>query len=102
MKDNTMKKWQPYKSLIEQEIELKKMRFNRDRIEKPILFDDKLEELNYKLQNYNGEMITIQYFNDGYLYNKTCKIKRIDPIYRSILLDDNSKLSLEDIVDIID
>ena len=67
MKDNTMKKWQPYKSLIEQEIELKKMRFNRDRIEKPILFDDKLEELNYKLQNYNGEMITIQYFNDGYL-----------------------------------
>ena len=65
MKDNTMKKWQPYKSLIEQEIEL-------------------------------------QYFNDGYLYNKTCKIKRIDPIYRSILLDDNSKLSLEDIVDIID
>lgn len=102
MKDNTMKKWQPYKSLIEQEIELKKMRVNREKIEKPVLFDDKLEELDYKLKNYQGQMITIQYFDSGYLYNKTCKIKRIDPTYRSILLDDNSKLNFDDVVDIID
>ena len=103
MKDNTMKKWQPYASLIEQEVELKKMRVNREKVEKPILFDDKIQEINYILTNYHDQELTIQFFKDGYLYNATDKIKRIDVVDESILLySDNLKIKLSDITDIID
>ena len=49
MSDRGMKKWAPYKSLIEQEVFINKMRVNKSKIEKPILCDEEMEKINYYL-----------------------------------------------------
>ena len=47
MSDRGMKKWAPYKSLIEQEVFINKMRVNKSKIEKPILCDEEMDKINY-------------------------------------------------------
>lgn len=101
MRDESMKKWISYKSLIEQEQEINKLKINKHKIEKPILFDDKIEEINNFLTNYDNSQITLQYYNNGYLYNVTCYIKKIDILNKYLVLDDDTKIKFEDIIDII-
>ena len=55
MSDRGMKKWAPYKSLVEQEKYLKKAHDDNEKIERPILSSDEMEEINEKLVNYSNE-----------------------------------------------
>ena len=59
-----MKKWAPFASLIEQSTCLEKMRYERNKIEKPKISSDKAREINMILANYHGEDLKIKYFYD--------------------------------------
>ena len=95
-----MKKWAPYSSLIEQATCLEEMKYQRNKIEKPILTEDQKEKINYALQSYQkGQIIKIKFFNDGYLYFINTSIKRIDLENHQLILE-NGKLKLSEIIDI--
>ena len=100
MSDRGMKKWAPFSSLIEQATCLEQMRYERNKIEKPILTDDQKEKINYVLQSYKrGQTVKIKFYNDGYLYFIETQIKRIDLENRCLILTEG-KLRFENLIDI--
>ena len=100
MSDRGMKKWAPFSSLIEQATCLEEMKYQRNKIEKPVLTDDQMEKINYVLQTYQkGQTVKIKFYNDGYLYVVETQIKRIDLENRQLILT-NGKLRFENILDI--
>ncbi|MBR4378303.1 MAG: YolD-like family protein [Bacilli bacterium] len=99
MSDRGMKKWAPYSSLIEQATCLEEMKYQRNKIAKPILTEDQKEKINYVLQSYQkGQVVKIKFFNDGYLYYINSTIKRIDLENRRLILEHGNL----DFVNIID
>ena len=100
MSDRGMKKWAPYSSLIEQAICLEEMKYQRNKIEKPILTPDQMEKIEFALQTYKkGQTIKIKFYDDGYLYFIETKIKRIDLENRRLILE-NGKLDFSNLIDI--
>ena len=100
MSDRGMKKWAPFSSLIEQATCLEQMKYERNKISKPVLSDDQKEKINYILQTYQkGQIVKIKFFNDGYLYYINTQIKRIDLENRRLILE-SGKLDFSNIVDI--
>jgi len=100
MSDRGMKKWAPFSSLIEQATCLEQMKYERNKIPKPILTDDQKEKIEYVLQTYEkGQLVKIKFFNDGYLYFINTQIKRIDLENRKLILE-NGKLDFSNIIDI--
>jgi DNA-binding winged helix-turn-helix (wHTH) protein len=99
MSDRGMMKWIPYKSLIEQDEELKKWRINRDKVDKPVLLEDKINEINESLMNYHNQEIIATYFNNGYIIKVKGIIKKIDQYDQSLLVED-TKIPLRDLLDI--
>ena len=100
MSDRGMKKWAPFSSLIEQATCLEQMRYQRNKIDKPVLSDDQKEKINYILQTYKkGQIVKIKFFNDGYLYFINTQIKRIDLENRRLILE-HGKLDFSNVIDI--
>ncbi len=100
MSDRGMKKWAPYSSLIEQATCLEEMKYQRNKIPKPILTEDQKEKINYVLQSYQkGQIVKIKFFNDGYLYFISSTIRRIDLENRKLILE-QGKLDFANIIDI--
>lgn len=100
MSDRGMKKWAPYSSLIEQATCLEEMKYQRNKIERPILTEDRKEKINYTLQSYQkGQIVKIEFFNDGYLYFINTTIKRIDLENKKLILE-HGKLDFINIIDI--
>ncbi len=100
MSDRGMKKWAPYSSLIEQATCLEEMKYQRNKIPKPILTEDQKEKINYVLQSYQkGQIVKIKFFNDGYLYFISSTIQRIDLENRKLILE-QGKLDFANIIDI--
>ncbi len=101
MSERGMKKWAPYSSLIEQSTCLEKMRYEKNKIEKPKISIDKAEKINRILLNYKKQELTITYFYDGYLYTVKTIVKRIDEVNKQLILPEG-KLPLNEIIDIVD
>ena len=100
MSDRGMKKWAPFSSLIEQATCLEEMKYQRNKIPKPVLTDDQKEKIEYVLQTYQkGQTVKIKFYNDGYLYVIETQIKRIDIENRCLVLT-KGKLKFENIIDI--
>lgn len=99
MSDRGMKKWAPYSSLIEQSTCLEKMRYERNKIEMPKISQDRAEKINEILTHYEGQELIIEYFHDGYLFNVTTTITRID-LYYKILITPKGQLPLNRIINI--
>ena len=100
MSDRGMKKWAPYSSLIEQATCLEEMKYQKNKIEKPILTEDQIEKNNYVLSSYKKDQIVkIKFFHDGYIYFINTSIRRID-LENKILVLEDGKLAFSDILDI--
>lgn len=100
MSDRGMKKWAPFSSLIEQATCLEAMKYERNKIPKPVLTDDQIEKINYVLTSYKrGQTVKIRFYNDGYLYEIETQIKRIDLENQRLILE-HGKLDYNQIIDI--
>lgn len=100
MSDRGMKKWAPFSSLIEQATCLEEMKYQRNKIAKPVLTEDQIEKINYVLQSYKkGQIVNIKFYNDGYLYIVSTSIKRIDLENRKLILE-KGKLDFSNLIDI--
>ncbi len=100
MSDRGMKKFAPFASLIEQNDYLSEMKYQKEKIEKPVLSTDKEEDINRILTSYRGEVLEFHYFYDGHIYKLDSKILKID-IYNRKLKLEHGDLPLDKIVDVI-
>ena len=100
MSDRGMKKWAPYKSLVEQTDSLRNLTSKSDKVERPELSSDEEEKINFLLINYHGQPVEISYYKDERIYKINTTIKKIDRDLKRLILEDRQIISLFDLVGI--
>lgn len=98
MSERGMKKWAPYKSLIEQESYLNKLHDNNQKVEKPHISSDEAELINEILVNYQGEELLITYWRNGKINTISAVLKKIDPLNKKIVLQDRRTIYFSEII----
>ncbi|WP_436855719.1 YolD-like family protein [Staphylococcus caeli] len=75
-----MVKWAPFATLPEQFEAIQQYLIDQNKIDRPILSDDQLNELNIQLHQalHTNTFVHIEYYNAGWLEQITLKIKNID------------------------
>ncbi|MCD8891017.1 YolD-like family protein [Staphylococcus nepalensis] len=98
-------KWAAFKTLPEQYEQLEQYIQDQNKIDKPILSDDQLSELNDTLvfKMFHDPVITVSYYEDGYIKNIEGYIHKVDNYERLLYLYEETilrKVNLKDIVEI--
>ena len=99
MSDRGMKKWAPYSSLIEQSTVLNEMFYEKNKKSKPQISNERANKINQIFANYGGESVRIKYFYDGYIYEVSIKIKKIDTLNKKLIFEEGS-MPFSEIIDI--
>ena len=86
MSERGMKKWAPYKSLIEQEKYLKKSHDKNNKQVRPQISSDEAEEINEILVNYHGEELQISFWRNEQINTISTILVKIDPVNKKIVL----------------
>lgn len=101
-------KWAPFATLPEQFEQIQQYIMDQNKIDRPILSEDQLSELNTQLHKalFQQQPVTIRYYDDGYIDTLACMITQVNRMTYEIectLLSSNSpsKLSLFDILEIM-
>lgn len=97
MSDRGMAKWMPYKSLVDQSSSLAKMRYKKNKVEKPSISNDAAEEMDEILRNYDGESVRAKYWEDGYIYVIEGSISKID-VFERVLTFAEKKVPLKNLI----
>ncbi|MCX5775977.1 MAG: YolD-like family protein [Firmicutes bacterium] len=100
MSDRGMKKWAPYKSLIEQDHFLGNMMHDKGKIAKPKLSNEQAEEIDRALREYQGGRLRMRYFQNGYVKEVCQSIKKIDLVDR-IIIGSELSIALKDLLEVI-
>ena len=100
MSERGMKKWAPYKSLIEQEKYLKKAHKDNEVIERPIMSSDEAEEINEILVNYHGEELEISYWRNNKINTVSAILAKIDPANKKIVLPERKTIYFNELLTI--
>ena len=98
MSDRGMKKWAPYKSLIEQDPAIMQMQRQRGKVERPIISNEVAEEINEILTHYHGEMLRIKIYKNGEIRYVETTLAKIDPYEKRLVLPDRTSIYLKDVV----
>ena len=100
MSERGMKKWAPYKSLIEQEKYLKKASDDNNKPIRPTISSDEAEEINEILVNYAGEELVITYWRNEKINSVSSIIKKIDPVNKKIVLPDRKTILFSELINL--
>ena len=100
MSERGMKKWAPYKSLVEQEKYLKKAHDDNNKQVRPTISSDEAEEINEILVNYAGEELFITYWRNEKINSVSTIIKKIDPVNKKIVLPDRKTILFSELINI--
>src|SRR5699024_2954 len=100
-----MVKWQAFKTMPEQYQRLEQYIQDQNKVDKPILSDDQLSELNDTLvfKMFHDPVTTVSYYEDGYIKNIEGYIHKVDNYERLLYLYEETilrKVNLKDIVEI--
>lgn len=98
MSDRGMKKWAPYKSLVEHDPALVEMRKNRTKIEKPRISSEEAEIINELLLHHEGRTLIATIYKNGELIDKEIIIKTVDPYEKKIITTSRSSIYLKDLI----
>ena len=100
MNERGMKKWAPYKSLIEQEKYLKKASQNNEKQVRPQISTDEAEQINEILVNYQGEELEITYWRNEKLNTIASILVKIDPENKKIVLPERKTIYFKELISI--
>lgn len=97
-------KWQAFKTMPEQYEQLEQYIQDQNKIEKPILDDDQLNELNNTLifKMYNDPSIELNYFENGYIKTKVGYIHRVDVYTNTLHIYEETGICILDLKDILE
>lgn len=99
--DRGMKKWAPFSSLIEQATCLEKMRYEKNKIEKPKIATEVAHKINYILNNITDSIVEIKFYYNGYIYNIDARILRVNKTLK-LIVTDKGNIPFSEILDIKD
>ena len=100
MSERGMKKWAPYKSLIEQEKYLKKSHDKNNKQVRPQISSDEAEEINEILVNYHGEELQISFWRNEQINTISTILAKIDPVNKKIVLPNRKTIYFTELIDI--
>ena len=98
MSERGMKKWAPYKSLIEQEKYLKKAKENNDKQVRPQISSDEAEIINDILINYQGEELLIVYWRNDKINTVSSVLLKIDADNKKIVLPERRTIYFRELI----
>ena len=98
MSERGMKKWAPYKSLIEQEKYLKKASQNNEKQVRPQISSDEAENINEILVNYHGEELNITFWRNEKLNSIASILVKIDPENKKIVLPERRTIYFKELI----
>ena len=98
MSERGMKKWAPYKSLIEQEKYLKKASQKNEKQERPQISSDEDENINEILVNYHGEELEITYWRNDKINTISSILVKIDPENKKIVLPERRTIYFKELI----
>jgi hypothetical protein len=100
--DRGIIKWSPFDGLAGFNDMFTELRNRLTRMDKPVLLDDRLEELDEALQQAlrNDTRILIEYFYDGHIRYTEGTILKMDAIHRKVLMDTKQSIPIQDILNI--
>ncbi len=100
--DRKMMKYAPFDALTSQTSEIQQMKHSKYKSPRPILSEDQYEELNYKILDIlsNNNIVDLEYYKDGYIYIIYNITVKLDINNRNIITSNNTKIKLEDIINI--
>ena len=98
MSERGMKKWAPYKSLIEQEKYLNKAHLDNNKQVKPQISSDEAENINEILVNYHGEELLITYWKNEKLNTISSILVKIDPVNKKIVLPERKTIYFKELI----
>ena len=95
-------KWQPFDALEGYKTSLRNIEKEKDKIEKPIIYPDHLEEMNeVLLSSFDEEKeVIVSFFKGGYIYDVSGYITNIDNNNHQIIINNKNKVKLSSITDI--
>lgn len=100
MSERGMKKWAPYKSLIEQEKYLKKAHDNNNKQTRPQISSDEAEMINEILTNYQGEELEISYWRNEKINTISSILVKIDVDNKKIVLPERKTIYFKELIDL--
>lgn len=98
--DRGMKKWAPYKSLVDQYEHLDKLRKEKEKVEKPKISNDRAEEINEILTNYHGEDLKVTYYKKGEIFSLISPIFNIDVFNKILIFSNYLKIRFKDLINL--
>lgn len=98
MSDRGMKKWAPYKSLVEQTPSLEGTYEDNRKIERPQISSDQAQEINEVLVNYHQQDLKIRFYKKGHIYEVFSKIRTIDALNKKIVTTDGVTIQFIDLL----
>ena len=100
MSERGMKKWAPYKSLIEQEKYLKKTKEDNNKQIRPQISSDEAEIINEILVNYHGEELLITYWRDEKINTVSTVLVKIDADNKKIVLPNRRTIYFKELINL--
>lgn len=99
-----MVKWQPFATMPEQYERLGQYMLDQNKIERPILSDDQLKELNSKLidKMFNDPYIELKYFSNGYINNEIGYVHKVDVLKSELHLSIKGVIEILSLLDIVE
>ena len=100
MSERGMKKWAPYKSLVEQEKYLKKAQDDNQKVSRPTISSDEAEIINEILVNYQGEELIITYWRNEKINTVSSILKKIDIDNKKIVLPERKTIYFSELINL--
>ena len=102
LKDRGMIKWQPFNSVISSQEVVSSIMLAKNKIAKPILSLDQLENLNELLKEnyYNQTVVEIKYFKNNNIYHVKGKITNVNENTKIVFINKELKLHISQILQI--
>ena len=100
--DRGIIKWAPFDALVNFSEVLDDLRFNRGKVEKPQLCDDAFEMMNQNIKDaiLSNSSVMLTYFDVGYIKYISGRIKKIDLLDHSVILDYDLSINISNILNI--
>ena len=99
MSDRGMKKYMPFASLVEQQVYLKKMIYEKGKKPKPQISTEQAEKIDRLLKQKVDQVMVFKFYLDGYIYTYKGVIQFLDVKNKQIIIDDYL-IPLKNIIDI--
>lgn len=104
-KGRGMIKWMPFATMPEQFQNIQEQIEQQNKIERPELSDDRLEELNRTLQEaiHSTRLVLVEFYHDGYIHQLTMSVEQIDQWGLLIIgiNQDNQQMCFVSMIDIV-